>query len=57
MSVKKTEIKNEVNGMSEVGQETQAKEVELNKFFVPSANITFDKEPKSLLAKIQRIRV
>ena len=57
MSVKKTEIKNEVNGMSEVGQETQAKEAELNKFFVPSVNITFDKEPKSLLAKIQRIRV
>lgn len=57
MPVKKTEIKNEVNGMSEVGQETQAKEAELNKFFVPSVNITFDKEPKSLLAKIQRIRV
>ena len=57
MPVKKTEIKNEVNGMSEVGQETQAKEAELNKFFVPSVNIIFDKEPKSLLAKIQRIRV
>ena len=28
MPVKKTEIKNEVNGMSEVGQETQAKEAE-----------------------------
>jgi hypothetical protein len=57
MPVKKTEIKNEVNGMAEVGQETQAKEAELNKFFVPSVNITFNKEPKSLLAKIQRIRV
>ena len=57
MPVKKTELKNEVNGMSEVGQETQAKEAELNKFFVPSVNIIFDKEPKSLLAKIQRIRV
>ena len=57
MPVKKAEIKNEVNEISEVGQEIQAKEAELNKFFVPSVNITFNKEPKSLLAKIQRIRV